>query len=105
MGDLDQCDEETRHRREAEGDLYFDPFDSYEDELQEARSNAAVRLSGDMALALRQVKSLELTSNDLELISSDLFRFEQDIRNGSFVIFPNVMVKSSMVHTANGLER
>lgn len=57
LGDLDQCDEETRHRREAEGDLYFDPFDSYEDELQEARSNAAVRLSGDMALALRQIRT------------------------------------------------
>ena len=56
LGDLDQClDSDTRHRREAD-DLDFDPFDAYENELQDARSNAAVRLADDLALALRQVR-------------------------------------------------
>lgn len=58
LGELDQClDSDTRHRRQVmdHNDPDFDPFDAYENELQEARSNAAVRLSDDIALALRQV--------------------------------------------------
>ena len=59
LGDHDQClNSGSRHRRQASNDpndVDFDPFDAYENELQEARSNAAVRLSDDIALALRQV--------------------------------------------------
>ena len=65
LGELDQClDSDTRHRRQAE-DLDFDPFDEYENELQEARSTAAVRLSDDLALALRQVRPKLTTQNCL----------------------------------------
>ena len=63
LGELDQClDSDTRHRRQAD-DIDFDPFDEYENELQEARSTAAVRLSDDLALALRQVRPKLCTQN------------------------------------------
>ena len=70
LGELDQClDSDTRHRRQAD-DLDFDPFDEYENELQEARSTAAVRLSDDLALALRQVRP---KLSKLSTISNCLF--------------------------------
>ena len=76
LGELDQClNSDTRHRRQAD-DLDFDPFDEYENELQEARSTAAVRLSDDLALALRQVRpklSTSKLSTKLSTISNCLF--------------------------------
>ena len=101
LGDLDQClDSDARHRREAE-DLDFDPFDAYENELQEARSTAAVRLSSDIALALRQVCQQFPGLSTFFKSHIIYFSSEQGFKNGASDIFRNVMVKDFMVSTQN----
>ena len=101
LGELDQClDSDTRHRREAE-DLDFDPFDAYENELQEARSTAAVRLSDDIALALRQVFQQFSELSTFFQISHRLFSSELGFKNGVSDIFLNVMARKIMASTPN----
>ena len=98
LGELDQClDSDTRHRREAE-DLDFDPFDAYENELQEARSTAAVRLSDDIALALRQVCQHCSPFFKFHIV---YFSSELGFKNGVSDIFRNVMARKIMVSTPN----
>ena len=56
-----QCD--TKRKRRSDIDSY-DPFDDYEAQLENGeRATAAVRLSTDVALALRQVNILNFSSN------------------------------------------
>ena len=101
LGELDQClDSDTRHRREAE-DLDFDPFDAYENELQEARSGAAVRLSDDIALALRQVCGQFSDFSAFFKFHIVYFSSELGFKNGVSDIFPNVMARKIMVSTLN----
>ena len=106
LGELDQClDSDTRHRRQAD-DIDFDPFDEYENELQEARSTAAVRLSDDLALALRQVRPKLTTQNCLLKIVHNfklfIFSSEPGFKSGISDIFLSVMARNYMVSTQNG---
>ena len=73
-----QCD--TKRKRRSDIDTY-DPFDDYEAQLENGeRATAAVRLSNDKALALRQVniqpKMFFRPKNDLVSVEQDFFLTE-----------------------------
>ena len=82
-GDAD--DTVGRKRRDVDAE---DPFDVYEQNLQNGERSASVRLSNDPALALRQVFIAKI----LEILIHYCFRFELDSKNGSIDIFLNVLV-------------
>ena len=81
-GDAD--DTVGRKRRDVDAE---DPFDVYEQNLQNGERSASVRLSNDPALALRQVFIAKI----LEILIHYCFRFELDSKNGSIDIFLNVV--------------
>ena len=90
-----QCDTKRR-RRSADN---FDPFDDYEAQLENGeRATASVRLSPDVALALRQVNTRQKYLFRCKMaIFNILFRSELVSKNGFFDTSQNVPVNVNMV--------